>query len=127
MSKTIHNFATSLWTYGNTSNAIEAECTIAKAQPEMPSVLPVKTADRTKSAVGDTITYTYTMTIGDGVDLFSPFVFRDSPDETTSFVAGSVKVNGIPKPDADIIEGFTYEAHPNDVVVITYEVHHDTY
>lgn len=69
-----------------------------------PRVSVVKTANVTGSIVGDTIRYTVTVT-NTGTANATEMVITDTPPSGSAFVAGSVTVNAVPRPTANITAG----------------------
>lgn len=72
----------------------------------IPEFVPIKTVDSTTANVGETVTYTVTLTNTCSSPLTDLF-FQDTVPNGLSFVPGSVIVNGITAPDADPNVGFS--------------------
>jgi uncharacterized repeat protein (TIGR01451 family) len=64
-----------------------------------PNLGVVKTTVTTATTVGDTITYSVTLT-NNGIATVSNVVFTDALPAGTAFVPGSVTVDGVPRPSA---------------------------
>ncbi|QUL56682.1 DUF11 domain-containing protein [Paenibacillus tritici] len=71
-----------------------------------PNLAVVKTTATTATHVGDTITYTVTMT-NNGITTVNNVVFTDALPAGTAFVPGSVLVDGVPRPAASPATGVT--------------------
>ncbi|MGL5576617.1 MAG: SPOCS domain-containing protein [Sarcina sp.] len=82
----------------------------------------VKSANRTEVIVGDIITYTLEFTNDTGFVLNSA-VIKDLLNPDLDFVAGSVKINGISAPSADILAGVEVGPLAKDAVAkVTFDV-----
>ena len=82
----------------------------------------VKSVSKDIVAVGDVLTYTLTATNSGDIDL-TDVIIKDLLEEDLDFVSGSVKVDGILKPDADIITGFSIGGLlAGESKIITFEV-----
>ena len=68
-------------------------------------IIVFKSADRAYAVRGDTVHYTSTVTNAGNVNEVS-LVFRDPIPAGTSFVANSVKINGVNQPGLDPAVGF---------------------
>ncbi|MFC0213703.1 hypothetical protein ACFFK0_14760 [Paenibacillus chartarius] len=87
-----------------------------------PDVLVVKSADVPDAAVGETITYTVTIT-NNGITTINNVVMTDPVPEGTRFNAGSVTVNGNSRPEAVPSAGIVLGSiAPNASVVVTFGV-----
>lgn len=71
-----------------------------------PNVAVNKSTPSTVAAVGDTVTYTITVQ-NNGIETVNNVVFSDPIPAGTSFVTGSVTVNGAPLPNANPSSGFS--------------------
>lgn len=81
-----------------------------------PNLSTVKSSTSTAVAVGDTITYTTAIT-NTGIDPVSNAVFTDPIPTGTSFIAGSVTVDGAPRTTASPISGVTIGTIPAGATV----------
>ena len=82
----------------------------------------VKAVDKALAAAGDILTYT-SVASNQGNLTLQDVVFRDPPPAGTSFVAGSVTVNGISYPAYDPAAGFTLPAlAPGQSSTIVFQV-----
>ncbi|MHA6484835.1 DUF7507 domain-containing protein [Paenibacillus sp. strain BS8-2] len=85
-----------------------------------PLVSVSKSANRTGALVGDTIRYTVTTTNTGTADAMAA-ILTDSLPAGSSFVAGSVAVNGVARPTADIIAGVSLETiAPGATITVAY-------
>ncbi|GFZ30003.1 hypothetical protein CSC2_05290 [Clostridium zeae] len=82
----------------------------------------VKTVDKPIATIGDTLTYTITLTnVGNVID--SEVFFQDNPSEGVSFVTGSVKVNNVSQPGYDPTVGFSLgDIGVGNVVTVQFKV-----
>ncbi|RAN71252.1 DUF11 domain-containing protein [Bacillus sp. SRB_331] len=82
----------------------------------------IKIGDKTFATIGDTITYTTTITNTGNISA-NNVVFSDPIPTWTQFVAGSVVVDGTPLPSASIISGVGINTiTPNQIVTIMFQV-----
>ncbi|PER57453.1 cell surface protein [Bacillus thuringiensis] len=82
----------------------------------------IKIADKTFATIGDTITYTTTITNTGNIPANNA-IFSDPLPSWTQFVAGSVIVDGTPLPSASIINGVGINTiTPNQTVTIIFQV-----
>ncbi|WP_305454945.1 DUF11 domain-containing protein [Bacillus mycoides] len=82
----------------------------------------IKIGDKTFATIGDTITYTTTITNTGNISA-NNVVFSDPIPTWTQFVAGSVVVDGTPLPSASIISGVGINTiTPNQIVTIVFQV-----
>ncbi|HDR7795235.1 TPA: DUF11 domain-containing protein [Bacillus luti] len=82
----------------------------------------IKIGDKTFATIGDTITYTTTITNTGNIPA-SNVVFSDPIPSWTQFVAGSIIVDGNSIPSASIIDGIGINTiNPNQVVIIVFQV-----
>ncbi|SCB67402.1 DUF7507 domain-containing protein [Bacillus mycoides] len=82
----------------------------------------IKIADKTFATIGDTITYTTTITNTGNIPA-NNVIFSDPLPTWTQFVAGSVIVDGTPLPSASIIDGVGINTiTPNQIVTIVFQV-----
>ncbi|MEC5304941.1 cell surface protein [Bacillus thuringiensis] len=82
----------------------------------------IKIADKTFATIGDTITYTTTITNTGNIPANNA-IFSDPLPSWTQFVAGSVIVDGTPLPSASIINGVGINTiNPNQTVTIIFQV-----
>lgn len=85
----------------------------------------VKTADKTTASIGDTITYTITVTNGEGVD--KNITVHDKMEAGLTLDTGSIKVDGVAYTYVKPTDGCTFEVvlnganyEKNAQIVITY-------
>jgi uncharacterized repeat protein (TIGR01451 family) len=71
-----------------------------------PNLAVVKSTPTTSTTVGDTITYTVTIT-NNGIETVNNAVFTDALPAGTTFVSGSVLVNGVPRAGGSPATGVT--------------------
>ncbi|AET57661.1 Autotransporter adhesin [Paenibacillus terrae HPL-003] len=106
-SGTLVNQATAAFSYQPpdgrvlTGNAVSPTVTVSVSSPD---VDVTKTASATDAVVGDTITYTVIAT-NNGISQVVNAVVSDPPPPGTSFVPGSVTVNGASVPAASPVSG----------------------
>ncbi len=82
-------------------------------------------SDKTVVRAGETVRNTVTVTNRSDTKLFRNFVTISQPDGA-SFVADSVRVNGIEQPTYDPVAGFALpDLHPDETVVIEYTLKAD--
>ncbi|MEK4932240.1 MULTISPECIES: DUF7507 domain-containing protein [Bacillus] len=82
----------------------------------------IKIGDKTFATIGDTITYTTTITNTGNIPA-NNVIFSDPLPTWTQFVAGSVVVDGTPLPSASIIDGVGINTiTPNQIVTIVFQV-----
>ncbi|MED3035628.1 cell surface protein [Bacillus thuringiensis] len=82
----------------------------------------IKIGDKAFATIGDTITYTTTIT-NTGNILANNVIFSDPLPSWTQFVAGSVVVDGTSLPSASIIDGVGINTiNPNQTVTIIFQV-----
>ncbi len=82
----------------------------------------IKIGDKAFATIGDTITYTTTITNTGNISA-NNVVFSDPIPTWTQFVAGSVIVNGTSLPSASIIDGVGINTiTPNQIVTIMFQV-----
>ncbi|MBM6644688.1 DUF11 domain-containing protein [Bacillus sp. RIT 809] len=82
----------------------------------------IKIGDKTFATIGDTITYTTTITNTGNIPA-NNVIFSDPLPTWTQFVAGSVIVDGTPLPSASIIDGVGINTiTPNQIVTIVFQV-----
>ncbi|WP_045577385.1 DUF11 domain-containing protein, partial [Desulfosporosinus sp. I2] len=76
----------------------------------------VKSVDKAFTTVGDTLTYTSVITNQGNVDASNVF-FLDLPPVGTTFIPGTVTINGVPQAGLNPTVGFSIPASPpNDVI-----------
>ncbi|MDA1569857.1 cell surface protein, partial [Bacillus cereus] len=82
----------------------------------------IKIGDKTFATIGDTITYTTTITNTGNIPANNA-IFSDPLPSWTQFVVGSVIVDGTPLPSASIIDGVGINTiNPNQTVTIIFQV-----
>ncbi|MGW5952276.1 DUF7507 domain-containing protein [Bacillus mycoides] len=82
----------------------------------------IKIGDKAFATIGDTITYTTTITNTGNIPA-NNVIFSDPLPTWTQFVAGSVVVDGTPLPSASIISGVGINTIiPNQIVTIIFQV-----
>ncbi|WP_002149255.1 DUF11 domain-containing protein [Bacillus cereus] len=82
----------------------------------------IKIGDKAFATIGDTITYTTTITNTGNIPA-NNVIFSDPLPTWTQFVAGSVVVDGTPLPSASIISGVGINTiAPNQIVTIIFQV-----
>ncbi|TCJ83740.1 UNVERIFIED_ORG: putative repeat protein (TIGR01451 family) [Bacillus cereus] len=82
----------------------------------------IKIGDKAFATIGDTITYTTTITNTGNISA-NNVIFSDPLPTWTQFVAGSVIVDGTPLPSASIINGVGINTiTPNQMVTIIFQV-----
>ncbi|MGH0460006.1 cell surface protein, partial [Bacillus paranthracis] len=82
----------------------------------------IKIGDKTFATIGDTITYTTTITNTGNIPA-NNVIFSDPLPSWTQFVTGSVVVEGTPLPSASIIDGVGINTiSPNQTVTIIFQV-----
>ncbi|MBE7118932.1 DUF11 domain-containing protein [Bacillus cereus] len=82
----------------------------------------IKIGDKSFATIGDTITYTTTITNTGNIPA-NNVIFSDPIPTWTQFIAGSVVVDGIPLPSASIIGGVGINTiKPNQIVTIMFQV-----
>lgn len=82
----------------------------------------IKIGDKAFATIGDTITYTTTITNTGNISA-NNVIFSDPLPTWTQFVAGSVIVDGAPLPSASIINGVGINTiTPNQMVTIVFQV-----
>ncbi|WP_426951623.1 beta strand repeat-containing protein [Bacillus mycoides] len=82
----------------------------------------IKIGDKAFATIGDTITYTTTITNTGNIPA-NNVIFSDPLPTWTQFVAGSVVVDGTPLPSASIISGVGINTiTPNQIVTIIFQV-----
>ena len=72
----------------------------------------VKTASTTVAVAGTVVTFTHKITNG-GAFTHTKLMFTDPLPAGISFVAGSVEIDGVNKPDLDPVVGFTLDDLPS--------------
>ncbi|WP_346988814.1 DUF11 domain-containing protein, partial [Bacillus sp. SW7] len=86
------------------------------------NVIAIKSVDITNALPGQTLTYTITITNSGNVTIEDLLAIDTVPIDTT-FVAGSVTINGINQPNENPENGITLgNLAPNDSVIITFQV-----
>ncbi len=86
------------------------------------NVIAIKSVDVTNALPGQTLTYTITITNSGNITIEDLLVIDTVPVDTT-FVTGSVTINGINQPNANPENGITLDnLVPNKAVIITFQV-----
>ncbi|PEB24314.1 cell surface protein [Bacillus toyonensis] len=86
------------------------------------NVIAIKSVDVTNALPGQTLTYTITITNSGNVTI-EDLLARDTLPIDTTFVAGSVTINGINQPNENPENGITLgNLAPNESVIITFQV-----
>lgn len=89
------------------------------------SVPKIKSSDKTFMQEGETAHHTVTITNNSQTQLFNNF-FTDTMSAGASYVAGSVKVNGVAQPSYNPIAGFALSPlNPGDIATIEYDIKAD--
>lgn len=82
----------------------------------------VKSVDKLYAAVGDTLTYSFTVTNNGNANALNT-LFNDTIQAESSFVSGSVLLNGVSKPDYNPVTGFTLGTmNSGQVVTVQFQV-----
>ncbi len=86
------------------------------------NIIAIKAVDFTSALPGQTLTYTITITNNGNITIEDLLLVDTAPVDTT-FVFGSVTINGINQPNANPENGITLGTlAPNDSVIITFQV-----
>lgn len=86
------------------------------------NVIAIKSVNVTNALPGQTLTYTITITNSGNVTI-EDLLARDTLPIDTTFVAGSVTINGINQPNENPENGITLgNLAPNESVIITFQV-----
>ncbi|MDA1801059.1 DUF7507 domain-containing protein [Bacillus cereus group sp. BY6-1LC] len=86
------------------------------------NVIAIKAVDFTSALPGQTLTYTITITNSGNITIEDLLLVDTAPVDTT-FVIGSVTINGINQPNANPENGITLgNLAPNESVIITFQV-----
>ncbi len=86
------------------------------------NVIAIKAVDFTSALPGQTLTYTITITNSGNITIEDLLLVDTAPVDTT-FVIGSVTINGINQPNENPENGITLgNLAPNDSVIITFQV-----
>ncbi|MGN4714712.1 cell surface protein [Bacillus cereus group sp. MYBK226-2] len=86
------------------------------------NIIAIKAVDFTSALPGQTLTYTITITNNGNITIEDLLLVDTAPVDTT-FVIGSVTLNGINQPNANPENGITLGTlTPNDSVIITFQV-----
>lgn len=123
----ITNQATATFTYTPADGRLltgSAQSNIVTLPVSAPNVAVVKSTSSTAAALGDTITYTVNIT-NTGIETVNNIVVTDPTPNGTTFVPGSVTVNGTPFLSANPISGISIgslAAGATDVVSYSYTV-----
>lgn len=99
----LRNQATANYTYSPPDGRLlngSVQSNVVVIPVSAPNVNVVKTADVIDAVVGDTITYTIVIT-NSGLETVNNVIMIDQIPVGTQFVAGSVTVNGSPRPTAN--------------------------
>ncbi|WP_342555768.1 hypothetical protein [Paenibacillus sp. FSL R7-0652] len=125
VSQSITNQASAAYTYtlpdGRTlGGSITSNALII--QVSAPNVTVVKTTTSTDAVVGDTIVYEMVVT-NSGIDPVNNIVLTDPIDPATTFVTGSVLVNGTPRASANPALGIALGTlAPGESIAVSYAV-----
>ncbi len=80
-------------------------------------------SDKTFAKDGETVHNTITITNNSSAVLGQTHIVNPRPPQGADYIAGSVKVNGVAKPDADPIGGFLIpDLNPGESVTIEYDL-----
>ncbi|MGM2820266.1 DUF7507 domain-containing protein, partial [Bacillus cereus group sp. Bce001] len=86
------------------------------------NIIAIKAVDFTSALPGQTLTYNITITNNGNITIEDLLLVDTAPVDTT-FVIGSVTINGINQPNANPENGITLGTlAPNDSVIITFQV-----
>ena len=86
------------------------------------NVIAIKAVDFTSALPGQTLTYTITIT-NNGNIIIEDLLLVDTAPADTTFVIGSVTINGINQPNANPENGITLgNLAPNESIIITFQV-----
>lgn len=86
------------------------------------NVIAIKAVDFTSALPGQTLTYTITITNNGNITI-EDIILVDTASVDTTFVIGSVTINGINQPNANPENGITLgNLAPNESVIITFQV-----
>lgn len=89
------------------------------------SVLKDIRPDKTTVRIGGSVLYTVTITNNSSTKLFNNSFAISRPDGA-SYVAGSVKINGVAQPSYNPVTGFMLpDLNPDDTAIIKYELKAD--
>lgn len=100
-------------------NAVAIELEGSEYRPELSHL---KSADKSISTTGDTLTYTHTIS-NTGTETLNNLFFKDSAPADTEHIDGSVTINSTSYPSYDPNEGFSIGTlSPNENTIITNQV-----
>ncbi|MDA1853814.1 hypothetical protein PDJ89_14995 [Bacillus cereus] len=115
-------------TYTSQPNPNEPPITTTETTPTVTipvrtaNLNPQKTVDREFASIGDTLTYTITLQNTGNIPATN-VIITDSIPTGTTFILGSVTVNGIPQPNLNLETGIPVGTlNPRQIVTVTFEV-----
>jgi conserved repeat domain len=94
---------------------------IALRQVRIPQIIPVKTVDKGFANIGDTVTYTITVTNNCERPLMNVLI-QDQVPISQEFITESITVNGIPYPDSNPYIGISIpQINGGEVITIQFQ------
>ncbi|EEM70639.1 hypothetical protein bthur0009_33920 [Bacillus thuringiensis serovar andalousiensis BGSC 4AW1] len=115
-------------TYTSQPNPNEPPITTTETTPTVTipvrtaNLNPQKTVDREFASIGDTLTYTINLQNTGNIPATN-VIITDSIPTGTTFILGSVTVNGIPQPNLNLETGIPVGTlNPRQIVTVTFEV-----
>ncbi len=87
------------------------------------AITKVMSTDKTFAKEGDTVHETITVTNNSSTVLAPVYIMNPKPPQGASYVAGSVKVNGVALPNANPVTGFSLpNLNPGETVTVEYDM-----